>query len=179
MQPIEQLEQLGPHLGAVVANIRPEQLTAPTPCAELTVQGVLEHMIVGATAFATAFRDGVPAEPDLGDPLGSFGSALGDLVAAINEPGALDRTLTTPFGTMDGETFARYVALDGIVHGWDLATATGQRYEPPVELVATIDSFARGFLEPRRDGHTFADAVPPAAGASPIEQLANFTGRRS
>jgi hypothetical protein len=38
---------------------------------------------------------------------------------------------------------------------------------------------ARQALDPLRDGRTFADAVEPAAGASPIERLANFTGRRS
>jgi hypothetical protein len=33
-------------------------------------------------------------------------------------------------------------------------------------------------LDPLRDGQTFADAVEPAADASPIERLAAYTGRR-
>src|SRR5579859_1544539 len=89
MDLITQLDQLGPHLGAVVAGITPDQLDNPTPCAEFTVRGVLEHMIGGATAFAAAYRGSKPAEPDLADPLGSFGPAVGDLVAAISAPGAL------------------------------------------------------------------------------------------
>ena len=179
MDPITQLDRLGPCLGAVVAGITPDQLDDPTPCAEFTVRGVLEHMIGGATAFAAAYRGVEPAEPDLGDPLGSFGPVLGDLIAAISAPGALERTVQAPFGEVSGDTFARFVALDGLVHGWDLATATGQAYDPPDELVAAVDAFAQQAIDPVRDGRTFADAVEPAPGASPIERLANYTGRRA
>lgn len=179
MDPITQLEQLGPHLGAVVAGIAPVQLDDPTPCAEFTVRGVLEHMIGGATVFAAAYREEKPAEPDLRDPLGSFGPVLEDLVAAISAPEALNRTVKAPFGEVPGETFARFVVLDGLVHGWDLATATDQAYDPPEGLVAAAAEFARQAIDPLRDGQTFAAAVQPGAGASPIEQLANYTGRRT
>lgn len=178
MDPLTQLEQLGPHLGGVVAAISPDQLDERTPCADFTVRGVLEHMIGGATAFAAAFRGEAAAEPDLSDPLGSFHGVLGDLVAAISSPGALDRTVAAPFGEVPGETFARFVVLDGLVHGWDMAVATGQAYDPPAELVAAADDFAHGALDPLRDGQTFADAVEPAPDASPIDRLAAYTGRR-
>lgn len=178
MDPISQLHDLGPHLGAVVAGITPDQLDAPTPCAEFTVRGVLEHMIGGAAAFSAAYRGEEPAEPDLRDPLGSFGPVLGHLVAAIEAPGAIDRTVQAPFGEVPGDTFARFVVLDGLVHGWDLATATGQVYQPPDELVSAAEAFARKTIDPLRDGRTFAEAVEPAATASAIERLANYTGRR-
>jgi uncharacterized protein (TIGR03086 family) len=86
--------------------------------------------------------------------------------------------VAAPFGEVDGETFARFVVLDGLVHGWDLATATGQSYEPADELVADAHSFAREALAALRDGQTFGDAVEPAADATPIERLVAFTGRR-
>jgi uncharacterized protein (TIGR03086 family) len=142
------------------------------------VRGVLEHMIGGATAFAAAYRGEPAADPDLDDVLGGFGPALQGLGAAIGAPGALDRTVAAPFGDLSGETFARFVVLDGLVHGWDLATATGQPYEPSTELVAAAQAFAEQALDPLRDGQTFAAAVEPAAGASPIERLAAYTGRR-
>jgi uncharacterized protein (TIGR03086 family) len=178
MDPLSQLDQLAPLLAGVVGSISADQLDRPTPCAEFTVQGVLEHMIGGATMFAAAYRGETPAEPDLGDVLAGFGPALAGLGAAISAPGALDRTIAAPFGEVPGDTFARFVVLDGLVHGWDLATATGQPYDPPAELVAAVDDFARHILDPLRDGHTFAAAVEPAAGASPIERLVTYTGRR-
>lgn len=178
MDPLTQLDQLGPHLGGVVAGITPDQLDHRTPCADFTVRGVLEHMVGGATAFAAAYRGETPAEPDLSDPLAAFPAVLGDLVAAITAPGALDRTVAAPFGELPGETFARFVVLDGLVHGWDMAVATGQPYDPPGALVAAADAFARTALDPLRDGQTFADAVEPGADTSPIERLAAYTGRR-
>jgi uncharacterized protein (TIGR03086 family) len=178
MDPITQLEQLGPHLGGVVAGIRPDQLDDPTPCKEYTVRGVLEHMISGATAFAAAYRGEEPAPPDLSDPLRDFGPVLGDLVGAITAPGALDQTVQAPFGPTPGETFARFVVLDGLVHGWDMARATGQTYAPPDELVAEADAFARGVLDPLRDGDTFASPTEPGSDASPLDRLAAYTGRQ-
>jgi uncharacterized protein (TIGR03086 family) len=141
------------------------------------VRGVLEHMIGGATMFAAAYRGEAPAEPDLTDPLTGIQDALGALGDAISAPGALDRTIAGPFGEVDGESLARFVVLDGLVHGWDLAVATGQPYAPSDELVAAVDGFARQALEPLRDGQTFAAAVEPAPGATPIQRLAAYTGR--
>ena len=179
MDPLNQLDQLAPLLAGVVAGIRPDQLDAPTPCAEFSVRGVLEHMVGGASAFAAAYRGDTPVTPDLTDPLAAFGPALGGLAEAINAPGALDKTVAAPFGEVPGETFARFVVLDGLVHGWDMAQATGQPYEPSDELVDAADAFARGALEPLRDGGaTFGAAVEPAADATPIERLAAYTGRR-
>jgi len=172
------LDELGPLLAGVVGGISPDQLDNPTPCARLTVGGVLEHMITGATAFAAAFRGVEAGEPDTTDVLASFGPALGNLAEAINEPGALDGTVAAPFGEVPGDVFARFVVLDGLVHGWDLATATGQAYEPPDALVADVEAFARGVLDPLRDGDTFADAQDAPESATPIERLAAFTGRR-
>ena len=179
MDPITQLEQLGPHLDGVVAGIAPEQLANPTPCDDFTVRGVLEHMIGGATAFAAVYRGQEPQDPDLSDLLGDFGPVIGDLFAAISAPGALDQTVAAPFGEVPGETFARFVVLDGLVHGYDLATATGQPYTPPDELVAAADAFAHQTLDPLRDGQIFAAATEAAAGASPIERLAAYTGRQT
>ena len=177
MDPLTQLSLLGPLLGEVVGGIDPDQLEAPTPCADFTVRGVLEHMIGGATAFAAAFRGEDAPEAALDDPLERFGPALADLAEAVSAPGALDRTIAAPFGEVPGDTFARFVVLDGLVHGWDMATATGQVYDPPRELVEAVDGFARQALDPLRDGQTFADAVEPETTASPIEQLAAYTGR--
>lgn len=178
MEALTQFGQLAGPLGGVVAGINPEQLDARTPCTEFSVRGVLEHMIGGATAFAAAYR-GVPAPvPDLGDVLAGFGPALSDLGAAVSAPGALDATIATPFGDVSGDWFARYIVLDGLVHGWDMATATGQPYDPPDELVAAVDAFARASLSDLRGDGAFSDPVAPPANASPIERLAAFTGRQ-
>jgi uncharacterized protein (TIGR03086 family) len=183
MGPLAQLDDLEPLLGRVASGIAAEDLDAPTPCETFTVRGVLGHMIGGSTQFAAAFRgdaatevpDGVADGPDV---VARAGSALADLMAAIRSPGALDRTVAAPFGSMPGDAFARFVVLDGLVHGWDLAVATRQPYEPPDALVAEVEAFARQAIAPAmRDGDTFAAATEPPVHATPIERLAAFTGR--
>jgi uncharacterized protein (TIGR03086 family) len=150
----------------------------PTPCTQVTVQGVLEHMIAGATMFTAAYRGHAAPEPDLRDVLAGIGPSLQALGDAINAPGALDRTIASTFGPMSGEAFARYIVLDGLVHGWDLATATDQPYDPRDQLVDAADAYARQTLDPLRVGETFADGIDAPADASPIERLAAYTGRR-
>ena len=178
MDVLSQLDELGPLLAGVVGGISPAQLDNPTPCSAFTVQGVLEHMIGGATMFAAGFRGVEPSPPDTADVLAGFGPALSGLAEAMHEPGALERTIQAPFGEVPGETFARFVVLDGLVHGFDLATATGQAYEPPDALVAEVEAFARQALTQMRDGDAFAEPVEPPTSATPIERLAAFTGRR-
>lgn len=183
MDPRTQLDQVLPLLTELVAPLDEAQLDAKTPCAAFAVRDVLHHMIGGATVFAAAFR-GEPAAPDApvdtgGDLAATFAAAMAGLRAAVHSPGALERTIVAPFGEVPGETFARFVAMDGLVHGWDIATATGQPYDPPSAVVDAVDAFTRQAIsDEMRDGDTFAAAVEPPADASPLVRLVAFTGRR-
>ena len=181
MDPLTQLDEVGTLLGTVVGTIDEDQLDDPTPCAGFRVRDVLGHMIGGATMFAAAYRGeqaSPPADP-AADPLPQFGPALGGLVQAISAPGALERTVASPFGDAPGADFARYVALDGLVHGWDLAQATGQPYAPSDALVAEVDSYAHAAVTPEmRATGAFGPPVEPPADADPMTRLAAFTGRQ-
>jgi uncharacterized protein (TIGR03086 family) len=176
--PLVQLDTIVPMLNALVASLDGSQLDAPTPCATFAVRDVLAHMVGGATMFAAAFRGEAPGDAPDGDVIEQFPVAMAGLLAGVRSPGALDRTIAAPFGDVSGDTFARFVALDGLVHGWDIATATKQPYDPPAAIVAEVDGFARQAIgDSMRDGDTFAAATTPPDGASPIEQLVAFTGR--
>jgi uncharacterized protein (TIGR03086 family) len=180
MTGVQQLEQVAPLLGALVSNITDADLGRPTPCAAFDVAGVLEHMIAGASAFAPGFRgDGsAPQPPTQGSVFDRWNAAMATLMESVHTDGAADNKISSPFGEVTGAYFARYVALDGITHAWDLAVATGQPLDPPAALVAEIDAFARELLGPElRDGDTFAAATEPPADATPLERLVAFTGR--
>lgn len=184
MDPTKQLAHILPAVGEVVEGIRPDQLEAPTPCDRFSVHDVLDHMIVGGETFAHAFRGEDAPEitppPVYGwVPVKEFRSAMDDLFAAVCSPGAMERTVAAPFGAVPGDTFARFVAFDGLVHGWDLSRATGQAYEPDPAVVAAVDDFARQALTPdMRDGDMFAAEATPPAGADRLERLVAFSGRQ-
>ncbi|MGB8860999.1 MAG: TIGR03086 family metal-binding protein [Ilumatobacteraceae bacterium] len=183
MTPTAQLEHIIPALSEVVHRIWHGQMEAPTPCAVFNVHDVIDHMIVVGGSFAPLFRGETPTEVTAPVvygwvPASEFTETMSDLLAAVQSPGALDRTIPSPFGEVSGDTFARFVAFDGLIHGWDLARATGQTWAPPTELVEAVEAFARVAITPEmRDGHTFKDAKPAPADASPLDRLVAFSGR--
>lgn len=183
MDGVQQLDELMPLLERLVEKIDVDQLDATTPCANFTVAGVMEHMIGGCVMFCPAFR-GAPgassyaagADRALHD---RWRLAMADLLDAVHADGAQERMINSPMGEVPGGAFARFVVFDGLVHGYDLATATGQDYSPPDELVAEVDAFARQALQPAmRDGDTFAAETEAPAGATPLERLVAFSGRQ-
>lgn len=179
MDPITQLDEIIPRLNDLVAGLDDEQLSASTPCSDFDVAGVLRHMVGGGTMFAAAFRG---EQPPAGDPpadlLAAFPVVMADLGAAVRTPGALERTISAPFGDVPGDVFARFVALDGLIHGWDIATATGKAYDPPAAVVEAVDGFARNAItDGVRKSGVFKAATEAPAGAAPLDGLVAFTGR--
>jgi uncharacterized protein (TIGR03086 family) len=181
----EQLDAILPGLVDLARTITPDQMGNPSPCADFDVRGVMNHMIGGAGFFAAQFRgEPAPEPPPPGtdltgdDPVGTFVAAMDELLAATRVPGAFERTVVAPFGEVPGVVVAQFLTLDGMVHAYDLATATGQDYSPPEDLVAEVLAFAEQAIAPgMRDGDTFADAVIPPVDASNLDRLVAFTGR--
>lgn len=184
MEGNEQLAIIIPMLKEVGGNIEKGQLGAGTPCAEFDVAGVLNHMTVLGTAFALGFLGKVPEETsestqahDEGEQIDRFQRAMDQLLKAVQSPGALDRTIETPVGEMPGAALARLVALDGLIHGWDLATSTQQAWLPSDDLVIDIDAFARQALTPDMRGDAFAPEQHAPDNADPLSRLVAFSGR--
>ena len=183
MEPTEQLTYILPTLTAMVDRINPLTLYNPTPCSHFTVHDVLDHMIVLGGSFAYSFRG--EQAPEMRAPAvygwvpaAEFRKAMDDLLDAVKYPGAMERTISAPVGEMPGSTFARFVAFDGLIHGWDLASSTGLDYQPPPAVIAAVDEFARHALTPQmRDGDTFKEATVAPADASAMERLVAFSGR--
>lgn len=183
MHPIDQLNHVLPADIALCERIAPDQLDEPTPCTEFSVHDVLNHMITLGGAFAYLFRgqEPPPSEPVPRNgqvPVSAFTAAMQDLLDAVQSPGAMERTIEAPVGTMPGETFARLVAFDGLIHGWDLSRSTGQPYQPDEDVVAAVDAFARQALtDDMRDGDTFAAPTSAPEDATRLERLVAFSGR--
>jgi uncharacterized protein (TIGR03086 family) len=181
---IGQLESILPAVSEVAERVRPGQFDDPTPCAKFAVRDLFDHMIGAASQFAPQLRGQTqPASIDsnaLSDAErpAVLRAALEDLLAAVKAPGALGRTVQLPFGAVPGEVLARFLTVDGMVHTWDIATATGQYYDPSNALVDAVLATARDLIAPDlRDGDTFAPETAVADGAPAIVRLAAFTGR--
>ena len=116
------------------------QLDSSTPCAEWTVQSVINHAIATQQFAYDVLGPGTPDPSIMGDvdhPLASGGAeaalnSVTDQVLATLKEINLEDTIETPFGSMPGGQFIMVPITDMIIHAWDLAKATGQN--------TTIDS---------------------------------------
>lgn len=171
----------------IIANITPAQLELPTPCASWDVRAVCNHVIGNAFYFADCLAQGkyVPlSEQDFtaGDMVATYDDGIAEALAAFGAPGALDQMLEMHFGTIPAAVFIEIATTDALLHGWDLARATGQPGALDPDLAGRQLEVARKIIfEGARGDDTkapFGAEQPASATATPIEQLAAFLGRR-
>jgi uncharacterized protein (TIGR03086 family) len=172
-------------LGTIITGVRADQLDAATPCTQWTVRDLLAHIVAvntkyTAIALGGPWKSGAPVV-DLGDdPARAYHDTIEPLLAAWKQPGALQRQLDSPAGRTPAELALWIHLRETLVHGWDLAAATGQRARFDNKVVQASLSHAQQ-LDPaptaRPTGLGFANAMDTPAGAPPITQLAAFFGR--
>ncbi len=169
----------------IVAGVRDDQLCDPTPCAGTSVAALLDHLVGLTLAFRhaaekTAFAGGPSADagnlpPDWRTRLPE---QLDALTAAWREPSAWKGTAEAGGVRMLAPAMA-VVALDEVlVHGWDLAAATGQTYRPdPASVQACLEMVGdRSDPTVEPDG-MFGPVVPVPADAPAFDRLLGRTGR--
>ena len=145
-----------------------------TRCDKWTARDLLNHMLDTQRYFAGVARGESPelpspAPPSLldDDPVAQYEAARQATLAAYRAPGVLDKT-----GPSLGFAF-----VDQLVHGWDLADATGQDTTIPAELAEPALSMIDGRLTDEQRGDAFKPAVPVADDASPQDRLLAYVGR--
>jgi len=117
-----------------VAGIEPGQWTNPTPCADWNVRALVDHVVVGNLWADELARgrtiDDVGSRLDgdqLGsDPLAAYDESARVAALAFEQPGALDAPCAVSYGPVPGSVYAGHRFIDVLVHGYDIAVATGQ-----------------------------------------------------
>jgi uncharacterized protein (TIGR03086 family) len=175
---------LGPAAAQVATladGVADDRLGDPTPCPGWSVATVLDHFIKLTDAFTDGARKVVRTDtpepvPDL--PPGwrdLLRTRLADLADAWRDPAAWDGDATVAGVTLSGELTAAVVTDELIVHGWDLARATGQPFSAdPASLRAAL-VFAEKFSG--MEGGPFGSPLPTPPDASDLDRLLGYTGR--
>jgi uncharacterized protein (TIGR03086 family) len=170
---IDLLESVLDQTEATIASVTPGQEHLPTPCPELDVAGIVDHLVGWATSFATRLTGGsLTGDPNdyrvAGNPATEFHHATQTILGAYREGGEPARKL--PIGL---------VVMEFLVHGWDLATATGwsARFKPAAADLALATG--RQMLAPayRGPGKSFGYEVEVSDSAGPVDRLVAFLGR--
>lgn len=178
------------HAAAVVTGVTGDQLALPTPCPRYTVGDLLDHVQGLAQAFTDAatktFADGVTAG-QLGDAARlldrwrtTIPERLLTLAEAWRDPSAWEGMTAAGGVEMPGEIAGLVALNETMVHGWDVARATGQPYdvEPEhAERCIQVMGPRPGEERPTGDDVPFAHPVDVPADASPLDRLVATMGR--
>lgn len=182
---------------AVIAGVRSDQLTAPTPCPEMDVWSMLSHLVgildriaaLGNDEDPFAVTESLAPDDDWSDAWASAGRHAAD---AWRDDAVLDRPMALPWIQGSGAEVLTSYFSELTVHTWDLATATDQRPHWD-DTVVTAALEARPILpaENRRAlfeeisaamgldevAIPFAEAVPVPVDAPAIDRLVAWNGR--
>ncbi|MGH1487938.1 MAG: TIGR03086 family metal-binding protein [Acidimicrobiales bacterium] len=176
-------EQLGQLMEATEA-IEPSILTAETPCSEYAVSDLLDHvvMVMRRVVVIGSGRHWSEIEQD---ELGSgwtkaFRSAAHDAMEAWTDPAKLGQTFEVPWGEMPGAPLMLTYTGELAVHGWDLATATGQPFSVDDEFLGGALMAVKFIPAEGRDNPEvpFGTVVDPGPDAPLLLQLAGWAGRQ-
>ncbi|MFD9441767.1 TIGR03086 family metal-binding protein [Streptomyces sp. NPDC060006] len=182
---------LGPQariVARLAEEVREDQLAGATPCPKYAVRHLLGHLAGLSEAFRDAGRKSLGATTDT-DPTSSplpdvtsgwraeLPALLEELAEAWRDPAAW--TGQTRAGGVDlpGEIAGVVAADELVVHGWDLARATGQEYSPDAAaLRVAYEMLAASTDDPDRDS-IFGPVVAVPEEAALLDRVIGLSGR--
>ena len=170
----------------VVGGLDPTLWEARTPCEEWTLRELLNHVIAGnwwaaRLASGASIADvGTDLDSDqIGDDPGSSYDASGDAAArAFEAPGALEAPCAVSYGPVPGSVYAGHRFIDVLIHGWDLAVASGQHSTLAPELIDGAWQVLEPQLDMLRASGMFGDDLEIPADADAETRLLMTLGRR-
>lgn len=173
----------------VLAGVADDQLRSLTPCTEYTVGDLIDHVdgaAAGFTALAyTAVGDQrgtdvgrTPAAANLGDGWRKYvAEHVRELGAAWDAPAAWQGSTSAAGVKLTNELWGKIALTEMVVHGWDIAKATGQPFELPEDtLRACLDHVAEFVPNAPVDG-LWGPPVQVPTDAPLLNRVVATTGR--
>jgi uncharacterized protein (TIGR03086 family) len=188
------LEPAATELTGLLGAVTDDQLGSPTPCENTSVGALLDHLMSLSRAFTwAAQKSGPDGAPGGGSPPGppsadhldpdwrrKLPQQLDQLVQAWRAESAWEGMTQAGGVTMPAEQIA-VVAVDELVlHGWDLARATGQRFKADPASTAAVLAFTTEMAKPEHAPHRkglFGPVVETPKDASDLDRALGLAGR--
>jgi uncharacterized protein (TIGR03086 family) len=180
----EHVHDLVDALRPVVQGVPDEALDDPTPCVGWTVRELANHLL-GTSEAMRRIGAGEDLDPD--DPWGTAGDHMGaswrdDLVTRLEGlAGAWDSAAAFEGAAMGGQMPKQMVGqmafAEVLLHGWDLARATGQSVAPDDVVVTTATDVMAQIGEMGRQQGAFGTLVELPGDAGPLDQVLAQGGR--
>src|ERR1700735_492815 len=130
----------------VAADAAKAAKTARTPCTDWDLRTLLNHTILWTAYSAERRAYGESAAEDLmskdfaagPDYARDYQAQLAKAVQAWSDPAAWDRELTVMGNSMNASDVGAMLVMEMVLHGWDIARATGQDYHCDGELAGAL-----------------------------------------
>jgi uncharacterized protein (TIGR03086 family) len=169
----------------VVANVRPAQFGDATPDTEWEVRTLLNHLILwtaqvferrahGESVSQELMDADFAAEPDFA---AAYRAQLDRALAAWADPAIWQRDLNVMGSATPAADVAAMMLAELVLHGWDLAAATGQSYTVSDRAAAAVLAAVEVNAEMFRQYKGFAEPVPLADGAPVLDRALALSGR--
>src|ERR1700761_6300162 len=159
----------------VVAGASARPLDAVTPCTDWDLRTLLNHTILWTAYSAERRARDEPLPEEVQST--AFAAQLDRAVAAWSDPGAWTRELKVMGNPTPSAGVGALLLAEMVLHGWDIARATGQDYHCDGPVLAAGAQAVDDNAELFRQYQGFADAVPLPPGASAFDQLLAASGR--
>jgi uncharacterized protein (TIGR03086 family) len=180
MDPLTAHRRAQDAFATVLANVRPDQLDAPTPCSQWTIRDLIDH-VLGGNERVAGWAGGDQEPPARPENLVAAHRATATAAQEVfGRPGAMTTMFELPFGQVPGQVLIGMRTTDVLTHAWDLAAATGQSTDLDPELATQQLAAARQGVRPefRGPGRPFGEEQPCPSDRPPADQLAAFLGRK-
>ena len=173
------------HFGLLVRQVEPQQWALPTPCRQWTVRDLVNHVtaqqrwVPPLLAGVSAAEVGDRLEGDvLGqDPALAWKRAAAEAEEAVHAEQALAITVALWDGPALAAHLCAQLAMDTVVHAWDLARAIDADAGLPRGLVAFALRELSGYADRLSASGLFDPPRPVPRGADPQTRLLALTGR--
>lgn len=182
MEPLAAFDRAAAVATSVLAGVDDDQFGLPTPCTEWTVRGVLNHIVIG-NMITDAIVAGV-AHPNRNVdhlsrfPRDTFAASLVRTRATLATPELFARVVSTPVGERPGSYLVAVCVAELLVHGWDLAVATGQSTDLDPELARSVRAECATRLgDTPRTLLPYDEPRPVPDQATDADRLAAYLGR--
>ncbi|MCP3935947.1 MAG: TIGR03086 family protein [Actinomycetia bacterium] len=157
--------------GSVIAAVRPDQLTAPTPCSEMDVRTMFGHLLGVLDRIAVLGRGEDPfavTEPPAPDDGWSdaWTASARRISDAWRDDAVLERPMALPWIQGSGADVLASYFSELTVHTWDLAVATGQ--QPDWDDAVITAAFAAGDSLPAENRLALFEEISSAMGLDEV-----------
>jgi uncharacterized protein (TIGR03086 family) len=164
-----------------VEAVPPDRWESLSPCEGWAARDVVRHMVGNVDMFFGMIGRSRPAGPSVDDdPGGAWAAARDAMQAALDDPDVAGAEYDGMFGrTTLEQSVDRFMAVDLVVHSWDLAHAVGgdERLDP--DEVHRVYEELQPMDDMLRAPNAFGPKLDAPEGADEQGRLLAFLGRRA